>query len=78
MPEHAADVRRCAEWTAAEMTRIGMQNVRLEGTPGYPVVYGDWLGAEGAPLEGVMIVKRRRREREMILWRLLVEEGQGV
>ena len=26
-----------------------MQNVRLEETPGYPVVYGDWLGAEGAP-----------------------------
>ncbi|MDQ3488035.1 MAG: dipeptidase [Acidobacteriota bacterium] len=49
LPEHAADVRRCAEWTAAEMTRIGMQNVRLEETPGHPIVYGDWLGAEGAP-----------------------------
>ena len=28
LPEHAADVRRCAEWTAAHMTRIGLQNVR--------------------------------------------------
>src|SRR4029077_10053388 len=27
----------------------GLQNVRLIETPGYPVVYGDWLGAEGAP-----------------------------
>jgi acetylornithine deacetylase/succinyl-diaminopimelate desuccinylase-like protein len=26
-----------------------MQNVRLIETPGFPVVYGDWLGAEGAP-----------------------------
>ena len=49
LPEHAADVRRCAEWTVAEMQRIGLQNVRLVETPGHPVVYGDWLGAEGAP-----------------------------
>src|SRR5687767_3618009 len=26
-----------------------MQNVRLIETPGFPVVYADWLGAEGAP-----------------------------
>ena len=31
------------------MRRIGLQNVRLIDTPGNPVVYGDWLGAEGAP-----------------------------
>jgi acetylornithine deacetylase/succinyl-diaminopimelate desuccinylase-like protein len=49
LPQHAADVRRCAEWTAAEMARIGLQNVRLIETPGHPVVYGDWLGAPGAP-----------------------------
>src|SRR5689334_17837500 len=49
LPEHAKDVRACAEWTVAEMTRIGMQQVRLIETPGCPVVYGEWLGAEGAP-----------------------------
>ncbi|MEW6323075.1 MAG: dipeptidase [Acidobacteriota bacterium] len=49
LPAHAADVRRCAEWTADEMRRIGLQHVRLEETPGNPVVYGEWLGAEGAP-----------------------------
>ena len=49
LPEHKGDVRRCAEWTADEMRRIGLQNVRLEETPGHPIVYGDWLGAEGAP-----------------------------
>jgi acetylornithine deacetylase/succinyl-diaminopimelate desuccinylase-like protein len=49
LPQHAADVKRCAEWCADEMRRIGLQNVRLIDTPGNPVVYGDWLGAEGAP-----------------------------
>ena len=45
LPEHATDVRRAAEWTAAEMQRIGLENVRLIETPGYPVVYADWLHA---------------------------------
>ena len=49
LPEHAGDVKRCAEWCADEMRRIGLQNVRLIETPGNPVVYGDWLGAPGAP-----------------------------
>jgi len=49
LPAHAADVKRCADWCADEMRRIGLQNVRLIETPGYPVVYGDWLGAPGAP-----------------------------
>ena len=33
LPEHAADTRRCAEWTAEEMRRIGLQNVRLLEDP---------------------------------------------
>jgi acetylornithine deacetylase/succinyl-diaminopimelate desuccinylase-like protein len=49
LPQHAPDVKRCAEWCAGEMGRIGLQNVRLIDTPGNPVVYGDWLGATGAP-----------------------------
>jgi acetylornithine deacetylase/succinyl-diaminopimelate desuccinylase-like protein len=49
LPQHAADVKRCADWCADEMRRIGLQNVRLIDTPGNPVVYGDWLGAPGAP-----------------------------
>jgi acetylornithine deacetylase/succinyl-diaminopimelate desuccinylase-like protein len=49
LPEHQGDVRACAEWTANEMRRIGLQNVRLEETPGHPVVYGEWLGAPGKP-----------------------------
>ena len=49
LPQHLGDVRRCAEWTADELRRIGMQNVKLIETPGNPVVYADWLGAPGAP-----------------------------
>ena len=49
LPEHKGDVRKAAEWTAEEFTRIGLQNARLEETPGHPVVYGEWLGAPGAP-----------------------------
>jgi len=49
LPQHKADVRRCAEWTADELRRIGLQNIKLIDTPGNPVVYGDWLGASGAP-----------------------------
>ncbi len=49
LPAHADDVRRCAKWTADEMQRIGLENVRLVPTPGNPVVCGDWLHAEGAP-----------------------------
>lgn len=49
LPEHKDDVRQCAEWCAQEMERIGLQNVKQMETPGHPVVYGDWLGAPGAP-----------------------------
>jgi acetylornithine deacetylase/succinyl-diaminopimelate desuccinylase-like protein len=49
LPAHTADVRRCAEWTAAELSRIGLHNARLMETPGHPVVYAEWLGAAGAP-----------------------------
>ena len=49
LPEHAADTRRAAEWTAEALRTAGMQNVRLIDTPGNPVVYGEWLGAPGKP-----------------------------
>jgi acetylornithine deacetylase/succinyl-diaminopimelate desuccinylase-like protein len=49
LPEHAADVRRAAEWTAEELRRIGMQRAEVVETPGHPVVYAEWLGAPGRP-----------------------------
>jgi acetylornithine deacetylase/succinyl-diaminopimelate desuccinylase-like protein len=49
LPEHAHDMRLCAEWTAEAMRRAGLQNVRLFETGGNPIVYGDWLGAPHKP-----------------------------
>ena len=49
LPEHAPDIRRAAEWVAAELRRIGMENVDVSETGGAPIVYADWLHAEGAP-----------------------------
>jgi len=55
LPEHAGDVRRAAEFVAAELRRIGMEHVRLIETAtakhpgGHPLVYADWLHAAGAP-----------------------------
>lgn len=45
LPEHAQDVRRCAEWAGAELDRVGLQHVELIETAGNPVVYADWLQA---------------------------------
>ena len=44
-PEHKGDIRRCAEWVAEEMKRIGLNNVKVMETAGHPVVYGERLDA---------------------------------
>lgn len=49
LPEHAPDCRRAAEWIAADLQRIGLEHVAISETGGHPVVYADWLHAEGAP-----------------------------
>lgn len=47
--EHAGDVRRCAELVAAHLKTIGFTHAEVVPTSGHPVVYGEWLGAPGAP-----------------------------
>jgi acetylornithine deacetylase/succinyl-diaminopimelate desuccinylase-like protein len=49
LPEHKQDCRTAAETLAAELKRIGMENVRLIETEGHPLVYADWLHAKGKP-----------------------------
>src|SRR5215469_3300872 len=49
LPEHASDCRRAAEVLVAELKRIGMENARIIETKGHPLVYADWLHAEGKP-----------------------------
>ena len=50
LPEHKGDCRRAAETLAAELKRIGMENVRLIETVHNPLVYADWLHADGQPV----------------------------
>jgi len=49
LAEHAGDMRRAAEWIAAELTRIGFDHAEVSATPWHPIVYADWLHAAGAP-----------------------------
>jgi acetylornithine deacetylase/succinyl-diaminopimelate desuccinylase-like protein len=48
-PEYVADCQRAADWLAARLQAIGMDHVEASPTGGHPIVYADWLGAEGAP-----------------------------
>jgi acetylornithine deacetylase/succinyl-diaminopimelate desuccinylase-like protein len=48
-PERAADVRAAAMAVADRMRTVGLEHVEVAETGGHPVVYGDWLHAEGAP-----------------------------
>ena len=38
-PAYAGDVRKAAEWVADNLRKAGADQVRLEETPGYPIVY---------------------------------------
>jgi acetylornithine deacetylase/succinyl-diaminopimelate desuccinylase-like protein len=49
LPQHSADVRRAADWTAQALRNAGMQSVKVVETPGHPAVFGEWLGAPGKP-----------------------------
>ena len=49
LKEHDADTRHAAEFIAERLTGIGFDNVEIAPTGGHPIVYADWLHAEGAP-----------------------------
>jgi acetylornithine deacetylase/succinyl-diaminopimelate desuccinylase-like protein len=49
LTEHAGDMARGAEWIARQMRDIGLEHVDISPTGGNPVIYADWLHAEGAP-----------------------------
>src|SRR5690349_6014939 len=53
-PAFKGDILRAADWLAAEMRRIGLENVAVMPTGGHPVVYGDWLKA-GADKPTVLV-----------------------
>jgi acetylornithine deacetylase/succinyl-diaminopimelate desuccinylase-like protein len=47
--EHAPDMERAARFVADRLTGMGIEHVEVSPTGGHPMVYGDWLHAEGAP-----------------------------
>ena len=49
LPDHTDDIRRAAQWLAAHMTGLALDNVAVMETAGHPVVYADWLHADGKP-----------------------------
>lgn len=49
LSEHKADMKQAAEWLSASFKEAGLENICIESTEGHPVVYADWLHAEGQP-----------------------------
>ena len=47
-PAYDAETRRCAEWLAAQLRKIGF-DASARPTDGMPMVVGHWRGAPGAP-----------------------------
>lgn len=48
-PAHAGDCQAAAAWVARQLEAAGPFTVRTIPTAGNSVVYGEWLGAPGAP-----------------------------
>jgi len=48
-PAYKEGVTRAAGWVADQLSTAGMQNVRINPTPGHPIVTAEWLGAPGKP-----------------------------
>lgn len=49
LSEHRADMRRAAEWLAAELRRIGLSRAEVMETGGHPLVYAERLDNPGGP-----------------------------
>ena len=54
LDENKGDLLRAAEWVAAQLRSMNMDNVQIMPTGGHPVVYGEWMGA-GKSAPTVMI-----------------------
>ena len=48
-PEHAADVRRCAEYCRDALVKIGFPTTEVHETEGHPIVTAEWMGAPDTP-----------------------------
>lgn len=48
-PAREGEVRRAGQWVADFLAQAGFARVEVMETGGHPAVYGEWLGAPGAP-----------------------------
>jgi len=48
-PGRADDVKRAGNWVAGRLEKAGCTRVKVYPTKRHPIVYGEWLGAEGQP-----------------------------
>ncbi len=49
LSEHKEDIQSAAKWLADKLEKLNIENVSVDQTAGHPVVYGEWLHAEGKP-----------------------------
>ncbi|MCP3027281.1 dipeptidase [Halobacillus sp. A5] len=49
LSEYKSEVKRSAEWLAHALEKAGMENIEVIETTGHPIIYADWLHAEGKP-----------------------------
>lgn len=49
LSEHKQDMHTAANWLADKLKQLNIENVKIDQTAGHPVVYGEWLHAEGKP-----------------------------
>lgn len=47
--DHKSDTIAAAEWVKQAAEQIGLENAKVYETDGLPIVYADWLHAEGMP-----------------------------
>lgn len=48
-PEHAQAIRECAAWLANQLSRVGLEHVKIISTQGHPVIYADHCHVPGSP-----------------------------
>lgn len=49
LSEHKEDIQQAAQWLANAFEKLNLENISITQTAGHPVVYADWLHAEGKP-----------------------------
>ncbi|WP_141603469.1 dipeptidase [Terrilactibacillus laevilacticus] len=47
--EHANDIKTAAKWLSNSLKEAGLENIQIMETKRHPVIYADWLHADGKP-----------------------------